>query len=73
MRILTAIVALTAVMILPGCATLQQYPAFGTVSGGRLVLYDRQGAHNVLPPSGRNLAAEPSPAARASRPLRMRH
>jgi len=61
MRILMAIVVLTAVVILPGCATLQKYPAFGTVGGGRLLFYDRQGAHNVLPPSGRYLAAEPSP------------
>ena len=59
MRMLTAGVLLTAVVLLPGCATLQKYPAFGTVSGGRLIFYDRRDAHNVLPPSGRYLTAEP--------------
>jgi len=60
MRILTTIVVLSTVVLLSGCATLQKYPAFGTMSGGRLLFYDRQGAHNVLPPSDRYLSAEPS-------------
>jgi hypothetical protein len=59
MRILRAIVVLSAVVLLSGCATLQKYPAFGTVGGGRLLFYDRQGAHNVLPPSGRYMTAQP--------------
>lgn len=62
MRLLTASVVLSALLLLPGCATLQKYPAFGTVSGGRLVLYDRRDAHNVLPPSNRYLTDEPTPA-----------
>ena len=65
MRILTVSVVLSAAMLLSGCATLQLYPAFGTQPGGRLVLYDRRGAHNVLPPSNRYLAAEPTPAPHA--------
>jgi hypothetical protein len=55
MRILTVSVVLSAAMLLSGCATLQVYqlyPAFGTLSGGRLLQYDRRGAHNVLPPPG---------------------
>ena len=60
MRVLTASIVLTAVVFLPGCVTLQQYPAFGTISGGRLVFYDRRGAHNVLPPADRHFTAEPS-------------
>ena len=61
MRILTAVVVLTTVVMLPGCATLQKYPAFGSLyGGGRTVLYDRQGAHNLLPPA-RSLTTQPSP------------
>jgi len=64
MRILTTIVVLSAVVLLSGCATLQKYPAFGTLyGGGRLVLFDRQGAHNVLPPAGRSLTTRPTPDA----------
>ena len=38
MRILRAIVVLSAVVLLSGCATLQKYPAFGgTAGGGRLL------------------------------------
>jgi hypothetical protein len=51
MRVLMASISFTAVVFLSGCATLQKYPAFGNAAGGRLVLYDRQGAKNVLPPS----------------------
>jgi hypothetical protein len=52
MRILMASISLTAVVLVSGCATVQKYPAFGTQAGaGRLVLYDRQGAKNVFPPS----------------------
>ena len=59
MRILSASVVLIALLLLPGCATFQQYPAFGTTNG-RLILFDRRGAHSVLPPAGRHLAAEPT-------------
>ncbi len=52
MRILTAAVVFSALAFLSGCASLQSYPAFGTAAGGRLVTYDRRGAHNVLPPPG---------------------
>ena len=68
MRILTVSVVLSAAMLLSGCATLQLYqlyPAFGTLGGGRLLLYDRRGAHNVLPPSDRYRSAEPTPAPHA--------
>ena len=59
MRILSASAVLIALLLLPGCATLQQYPAFGTTYG-RLILFDRRGAHSVLPPAGRHILAEPS-------------
>jgi hypothetical protein len=59
MRILSASGVLIALLLLPGCATLQQYPAFGT-DCGRLILFDRRGAHNVLPPAGRHMTAEPT-------------
>jgi hypothetical protein len=67
MRILTAGVVLSALLLLPGCASLQKYPAFGTASGGRLILYDRRSAHNVLPPSNRYIEAEPTPHAQPIR------
>jgi len=52
MRLLMASISLTAVLFLSGCASIQKYPAFGTkVGGGRVVLFDRQGARNVYPPS----------------------
>jgi hypothetical protein len=51
MRILMASISLTAVLFLSGCATLQKYPAFGNAAGGRAVLFDRQGAKNIYPPS----------------------
>ena len=52
MRILMASISLTAVLFSSGCATLQKYPAFGNAAGGgRVVLYDRQGAKNIYPPS----------------------
>jgi hypothetical protein len=72
MRILTVSVVLSASMLLSGCAALQLYqlyPAFGTQGGGRLLLYDRRGAHNVLPPSNRYFEAEPTPAPHAQ-PIR---
>ncbi len=54
MRIVMATVVLTALVFLSGCATFQRSPAFGTLyGGGQIVLFDRQGAHNVLPPSKR--------------------
>ena len=59
MRILSASAVLIALLLLPGCATLQQYPAFGTAYG-RLILFDRRGVHNVLPPAGRHLPARPT-------------
>jgi len=65
MRILMVGVVLSAPMLLSGCATwqlYQLYPAFGAQPGGRLLFYDRSGAQNVLPPSGRSLAVEPSAA-----------
>jgi hypothetical protein len=53
MRILMASISLTAaVLFLSGCATVQKYPAFGSLAGaGQVVLYDRQGARNLVPPS----------------------
>jgi hypothetical protein len=52
MRILMASISLTAVLFLSGCASIQKYPAFGNkAGGGRVVLFDRQGARNVFPPS----------------------
>ena len=53
MRILMASISLTAaVLFLSGCATLQKNPAFGSLAGaGQVVLYDRQGARNLVPPS----------------------
>ena len=51
MRILMASISLTAMLFLSGCATLQTYPAFGNAAGGRVVLFDRQGAKNLYPPS----------------------
>jgi hypothetical protein len=39
---------------------LQSYPSFGTAAGGRLVTYDRRGAHNVLPPPG-GVGTQPAP------------
>jgi hypothetical protein len=60
MRILTAAVVLATLAFLPGCATLQSYPSFGTAAGGRLVTYDRRGAHNVLPPPG-GIGTQPAP------------
>jgi hypothetical protein len=65
MRILTASLVLGAVVFLSGCVTFQRYPAYGTVAAGRLVLWDRTGAHNVLPPSGRYHVAQPTPAPHA--------
>jgi hypothetical protein len=59
MRILSASAVLIALLLLPGCATWQQYPAFGTAYG-QLILFDRRGAHNVLPPAGRHMTAQPS-------------
>ena len=56
MRILGAGVVLTIITVSCGCASLQRYPSFGTAAGGSLVLYDRTGAHNLLPMSyGRGL------------------
>jgi hypothetical protein len=52
MRILGAGVVLITVVLFCGCASLQRYPSFGTAAGGGLVLYDRTGAHNLLPASG---------------------
>ena len=61
MRILMVSAVLSAAMLLSGCATLQLYqlyPAFGTLGGGRLVLYDRRDAHNLLPPSSLDRARD---------------
>jgi hypothetical protein len=66
MRILTAAVVLSTLAFLSGCASLQSYPSFGTVGGGRLVTYDRRGAHNVLPPPG-GMTTQP---ARDAHPIR---
>ena len=49
MRILAASAVLITVVLLSGCATTQKYPAFSAMPGGRLVLFDRQGANNLLP------------------------
>jgi len=72
MRILMVSVVLSAAMLLSGCAALQLYqlyPAFGTQGGGRLLLFDRRGAHNVLPPSDTYRSAAPTPAPHAQ-PIR---
>ena len=63
MRILTAAVVLSTLAFLPGCASLQSYPAFGTAAGGRLVTYERRGAHNLLPPPGGGIGTQPAPDA----------
>jgi hypothetical protein len=68
MRITMVSVVLIAAVFVCGCASFQQYPAFGTTGGGRLVTYDRRGAHNVLPPPG-FLGAHP-PQAPDAHPLR---
>ena len=60
MRTLTASVVVTTALLLGGCATLQRYPAFGTISGGGLVRYDRTAAHNLLPASREHLEARPA-------------
>jgi len=73
MRVLMALVSLTAVVALSGCASVethsrfgQQYPAFGTKAGaGQLVLFDRRGATNLVPPS--KSEAPPVPQWRYSR------
>ena len=62
MRILTAAVVLSTLAFLSGCASLQSYPAFGTAAGGRLVTYERRGAHNLLPPPG-GVGTQPAPDA----------
>jgi hypothetical protein len=67
MRMLTASVVLTAVVLLQGCTTLQRYPSFGTSAGGRLIFYDRQGTRNLLPPSRSNLTTHPVSAPDADR------
>jgi hypothetical protein len=67
MRILTASVALTAVVLCSNCTTLQRYPSFGTASGGRLIMYDRQAAPNLLPPANGPLRAHPAQVLRADR------
>ena len=59
MRILMASISLVAVLFLSGCATLQKYPAFGNVAGGRVVLFDRQGARNIYPASRSEPAVVP--------------
>lgn len=71
MRMLTASIALTVVVLLPGCTTFQEYPAFGTGSGrgqgsgtvshSRFVYWDRRNAPNLLPPSRPPVKAEPGP------------
>ena len=71
MRMLTASITLGALVLLAGCTTLQQYPAFstgsgrgpgaGTVSPSHFVFFDRRDAHNVLPPSDALRATTPTP------------
>ena len=71
MRMLTASITLGALVLLAGCTTLQQYPAFstgsgrgpgaGTVSPSHFVFFDRRDAHNVLPPSGALRTTKPGP------------
>ena len=52
MRILMAGVALTAMLLTSGCASLHAYPAFGTMAGGgRIVVYERKTTGNLLPPA----------------------
>ena len=75
MRILMASVALSALVLCSGCTTLQRYPSFGPGSGGpnpasgggRIILFDRQAAPNLWPPSNSELRAHPAPVAQADR------
>ena len=67
MRMLTASVVLTAVVLCSGCTTLQRYPSFGTPAGGGLLLFDRQGTRNLFPPSNSQLRAYPAQVPRAER------
>ncbi len=67
MKILMASVVVTAVVLCSGCTTLQRYPSFGSSSGGRIILYDRQGAPNLLPPSHSQLRAHPAQLQQADR------
>jgi len=66
MRILIAVVALGAATLFSSCTTLQRYPSFGTVEGGRFIYYDRSGIRNVLPPANHNAGAHPAPVAPVS-------
>ena len=54
MRILMTGIALAGTMLMSGCAmrenqALHAYPAFGTVGGGRLVVFNRTTTGNLLP------------------------
>jgi len=61
MRILTVVAVVTASILLSGCTTLQRYPAFGTVEGGRFIYVDRSGARNALPPQNHDAPPFPEP------------
>ena len=54
MRILMTGIALSAVVVMSGCAlpenhALHAYPSFGTAGGGRVVVFNRTTTGNLLP------------------------
>jgi len=69
MRILMTGIALSAVLLMSGCAmpenhALHAYPQFGTLAGGgRYVVFERQTTGNLLPASS-STAAKRSTQAR---------
>ena len=67
MRILITGVAITATLLLSGCAmpenqVLHAYPAFGTAGGGRLVVFHRTTTGNLLPAADSTSAKRSTPA-----------
>ena len=64
MRILMTGTALLSMLLVSGCAmpsnpTLHAYPSFGTLGGGRLVVYHRSTTGNLLP-AARDVSAKQS-------------
>ena len=54
MRILMTGIALSALMLMSGCAmppvsALHAYPSFGTAGGGRIVVFNRTTTGSLLP------------------------
>jgi len=62
MRILTTVVVLAATMLFSSCATLQRNPSFGATRSGQLILWDRSGAPNLLPPLSHDVPVHPEDA-----------